>query len=78
MLRFRSAKFPRFYLAANRYMEQSERKISRKDLLANLEEKLSDRRFLSDVPPLLKTGLEYDPQKAFALVSDKLLSLIEK
>jgi hypothetical protein len=57
-------------------MEHSDRKIGRKELLTNLEEKLSDKRFLSDVTPLIRTGLVYDPAIAFELVSEKLISLL--
>ena len=51
-------------------------KIGRRELLANVEEKLSDRRFLSDVPPLIRTGLNYVPMVAFEVVSEKLLSMV--
>lgn len=59
-----------------RYMEHSDRKIGRKDLLTNLEEKLSDKRFLSDTPPLIRAGLNYDPLIAFKMVSERLLSMV--
>ncbi|MCB9468706.1 MAG: nucleotidyl transferase AbiEii/AbiGii toxin family protein [Candidatus Obscuribacterales bacterium] len=59
-----------------RYMEHNGIKVARKDLLSNLETKLSDKRFLTDVPALLRTGLKYDQSVAFEHVSEKLLSLI--
>ena len=60
----------------SRYMEHNGVKIGRSDLLANLENKRSDKRFLSDVPSLLRSGLEYDHSLAFDHVSEKLLMLI--
>lgn len=59
-----------------KYMEHSERRIRRRELLTNLQEKVSDRRFLTDVSPLIRTGLDYDPLAAFDLISAKLISLI--
>lgn len=59
-----------------RYMEYSGRKIRRKELLTNLQEKMSDGRFLSDVPALIRAGIHYDPIVAFAHVSEELISLV--
>lgn len=59
-----------------KYMEHNGVKIARKDLLANLEGKLSDKRFLTDIQALLRTGLNYDHSVAFEHVSEKLLVLI--
>lgn len=59
-----------------KYTEHNGVKIERNDLLANLEDKLSDKRFLSDVPSLLRTGLDYDHAIAFDHVSKRLLELI--
>jgi predicted nucleotidyltransferase component of viral defense system len=59
-----------------KYMEHDGVKIARKELLTNLEGKLSDKRFLTDVPALLRTGLEYDHSVAFEYISEKLLLLI--
>ncbi len=58
-----------------KYMEHSGLQIARNELQANLEDKLTDKRFLTDVPALLRTGLEYDPSVAFENVSEKLLRL---
>ncbi|MBZ0184744.1 MAG: nucleotidyl transferase AbiEii/AbiGii toxin family protein, partial [Candidatus Obscuribacterales bacterium] len=54
-----------------KYMEHSGLKIGRKDLLANLEGKLSEKGFLTDIPALLRTGLNYDHSVAFEHVSEK-------
>lgn len=59
-----------------KYMEHGDRRVSRKDLLTNLEEKTVDSRFLSDVPALIRTGLDYDPAVAFDVVSERLIALV--
>jgi predicted nucleotidyltransferase component of viral defense system len=59
-----------------KYMEHGGRKIGRKDLELNLQEKLSDSRFLTDVPSLIRTGLEYNYNTACEIVVDKLVSLV--
>lgn len=59
-----------------RYMKHSNRKIGKRELLANVQEKVSDRLFLSDISPLIKSGLNYDPKSAFELVSERLFSLV--
>lgn len=63
-------------LCFSKYMEHHGVKVPRKDLVANLESKICDKRFLSDVPSLLRTGLAYDHLAAFELVSQRLLTLI--
>jgi hypothetical protein len=57
-------------------MEQGKGRIRRRDLLTNLEEKLLDKRFLTYISPLLRTGLIYDPAAAFELISEKIIPLI--
>jgi len=57
-------------------MEHSGRRIGRKELLTDLEEKAADSRFLSDVPALIRVGLDYDPAVAFDVVSEKLIALV--
>lgn len=59
-----------------KYMEHGKGRIRRRDLLANLEEKLLDRRFTTDIASLLRTGLAYDPAMAFELISEKIIPLI--
>lgn len=59
-----------------KYMEHGDCKIGRRELATNLQEKIADRRFLSDVPPLIKTGLDYDAAASGELVCEKLISLV--
>jgi hypothetical protein len=35
-----------------------------------------DAAFVMDVPPLLAPGLQYDPEKAAAIVMERLVALI--
>ena len=41
-----------------------------------LDAHLADRGFCSDMSPLLRVGIQYDPQDAGSLVKAKLLSLL--
>ena len=59
-----------------KYMEHGGHRIRRRELLTNLQEKSSDRRFLTDVLPLIRTGLDYDPATAFDLIAERLIFLI--
>ena len=47
-----------------RYLEHEEHCVSRAEFEMNLFEKLSDRRFLDDIVPLLKTGMSWDYRAA--------------
>lgn len=59
--------------AFKRYMEEGG-VVPRRDLfLENLHAKMRSRAFLSDTPPLLRPGIEYDPAKAAAFVENRLL-----
>ena len=41
---------------------------------ANITAKIADPGFLQDVPPLLRTGIDYDPVEAWACVHDALIT----
>lgn len=56
------------------YMMRGGMKVTRAEFLANLESKLSDKRFLTDVPALLRTGLDYDQQLAGQQIIEEILS----
>jgi len=58
----------RVVAAFERYMEEGGHQVSRAEFERNLEEKLNDGRFLSDLPPLLAAGQVWDAPKAAALV----------
>lgn len=60
-----------------RYMSQGGHRVTRAAFEENLALKLEDRRFVSDIPPLLSTDQSWDPQSAAALVMDKLFPLLD-
>lgn len=55
------------------YMKSEGTEVPRAVFLEQLELRLEDRGFCSDMKPLLRTGLRYDPQEAGRLVRDALL-----
>ena len=57
-----------------RYLEHDGRRITRTEFEANLAAKLDDKVFLSDVPPLLASGVSFDPVEAMQRVRDVLVS----
>ena len=60
--------------AFEQYMAFAGSPVSRAQFEANLAEKLTDPAFLSDVSPLLRTGLEHDATAAWARVHTTLIS----
>lgn len=64
--------------AFQHYMDLEESKVPRQDFLEQLDAHLSDRGFCSDMEPLLRAGLVYDPHAAGALVRDELLMRLPK
>jgi predicted nucleotidyltransferase component of viral defense system len=58
------------------YMQHGSLSVSRREYRLNLEQKLADYRFQSDLPPLLRPGIHYTPAEAHALIDHELLSLL--
>lgn len=58
------------------YLEQEGSSAARTEFLVILNSHLADRGFCNDMLPLLRVGLDYDPQKAGDLVKAKLLGLL--
>lgn len=58
------------------YLRQEGSKAARAEFLAILDSHLADRGFCSDMEPLLRVGLKYDPHEAGKYVKAKLLSLL--
>ena len=56
------------------YMHAEGTDVPRAAFLEQLELRLRDRGFCSDMDPLLRTGLSYDPQQAGRLVRELLLT----
>ena len=59
-----------------RYLDGSNQRVTRDEFKNNLEAKLRDKTFLSDVPPLLAHGHVFDAPTAARLVTTNLLSKI--
>lgn len=64
----------RLIQAFYRFMEESGSTVSRVDFTKNLEAKIQNRQFLSDIDYLIKPDIKYDANKAFPLVMEKLIS----
>lgn len=47
---------------------------SGKEYLLNLEKKMNDRLFVSDIEGLLRQGIEYDPARAFEVVKETYIA----
>jgi len=58
------------------YMKQEGTKAGRAEFVGILEAHLKDRGFCSDMEPLLRNGITYDPQSAGSYVKANLLSLL--
>ena len=57
------------------YMRMTGNPVKATAYLDNLTSKITHPGFLSDLSPLLAEGVEdYDPDKAFAIVRDRLVS----
>lgn len=58
----------------NQYMEfVVERVPSYKEFVQNMELKMSDDEFLSDVLPLLRPEIEFDPHTAYPMIFEKII-----
>jgi predicted nucleotidyltransferase component of viral defense system len=60
--------------AFSRYMREAGHRVTRSEFERNLAEKLDDRRFPADIPPLLATGQVWDAPQAATLLVDTLFS----
>ncbi len=58
------------------YMKQEVTKAGRAKFVGILEAHLQDRGFCSDMEPLLRAGISYDPQSAGIYIKTNLLSLL--
>ena len=58
------------------YLKQEGSKAGRAEFVGILESHLADRGFCSDMEPLLRVGLEYNPHEAGDYVKTRLLNLL--
>jgi hypothetical protein len=56
------------------YLENDGRRVTRAKFEANVAEKMEDRLFLGDVPPLLARGVLFDPVTAFERIRKAFIS----
>jgi predicted nucleotidyltransferase component of viral defense system len=66
----------RIAAAFTRYMRESGHHVTRAEFEENLTAKLEDRRFVSDIQPLLAAGQNWDVINAAAIVMDTLGPLL--
>lgn len=60
--------------AFERYMAFGGARVTRAQFEANMADKMADATFLGDVPALLRTGLDYDPDAAWARVHEDIIT----
>ncbi|MEX1117219.1 MAG: nucleotidyl transferase AbiEii/AbiGii toxin family protein [Terrimicrobiaceae bacterium] len=58
------------------YMEAEQHSVTQTVFRSNLEAKMNSKAFLSDTPPLLRSGVEYEPHEAFDFINVNLLTLL--
>ncbi len=58
------------------YMVHEDNTISQQEFLDNIEKKIEDQDFLTDMQGLLRPGLEYDINQAYKLIKAELLEKI--
>jgi predicted nucleotidyltransferase component of viral defense system len=66
----------RIVSAFTRYMKEGGHHVTRAAFEENLAAKLEDKRFVSDIPPLLAAGQDWDAGRAAQLVMDTLCPLL--
>lgn len=58
------------------YMAREGRVISRQEFIDNLQQKMENPRFLEDIKPLVREGIDYDSRTAAKFVTEKILLLM--
>ncbi len=62
--------------AFNQYMKSSGKTVSQKEYIRNIEAKLKDNEFVEDTIGLLRPEIDYDIEKAWNIVSKRLIKRI--
>jgi hypothetical protein len=57
-------------------MSSENHPVSSAEFAINLAAKMKHPGFLSDTPPLLRPGVQYDPMRAFKWITDELIPKI--
>ncbi|MDQ6762872.1 MAG: nucleotidyl transferase AbiEii/AbiGii toxin family protein [Bacteroidota bacterium] len=58
------------------YMKEEDNSVTQKEFLENMEKKMLDQDFLSDMEGLLRPGLQYNIENAYRFVKKELLEKI--
>ncbi len=66
----------RIIKAFKQYMEHEENKVSKREFLLNMEEKMKRNEFINDINSLLKPETKFDMQEAWIFVREKLIELL--
>ena len=72
----RTVKAPAIIESFQHYMKQQGTKAGRTEFIGILDDHLADRGFRSDMMPLLRNGIDYDPQVAGIYIKTNLLNLL--
>lgn len=59
------------------YLDQEGHTISRDHFLTNMDEKIKDKDFLGDMEGLLRAGITYDIEQAYAFCRKEILEKIQ-
>lgn len=62
--------------AFRKYMEHEGNKVSQKEFILNMEDKMKKEQFISDVNSLLRPGMKFEMEKAWEVVREKLIKLL--
>ncbi len=60
----------------HQYMEQEGHHVSRKEFQNNIQAKLQSAAFMTDTPPLLRAGIDYNPKKAAEYIESCIVALL--
>ncbi len=60
-----------------RFMKASNAFVAREQFEENFKQKMKDSQFLTDTSALLRTDISFDPQSAFKLIMNNLISKLE-
>ncbi|MCK6613630.1 MAG: nucleotidyl transferase AbiEii/AbiGii toxin family protein [Ignavibacteriaceae bacterium] len=75
-LKYSKADTERIIFAFGEYMSAEGHKVSQREFLINLTNKLADINFLNDVSGLLRPGVEYNAEEALEDVVSKIIRLL--
>jgi hypothetical protein len=62
--------------AFHEYMRKDGNDVSQKEFISNMERKMRDKEFHTDIESLLKPGSEFNTEAAWELVRTELIELL--